>query len=399
MNSLFGRRAILSSIGSNALAPALAIVVSPIIARALGPYDRGLYAAVAAVASFLGVISIIGSDDAAVAASNTGTSKSDVARFLLITIPISGLGTFTAVSLFLNSGDFQLSLMNILLVAAAATALPIYNISIAWLKIGAEVSRINKALVVPAIVRSIFVLAACLLFQVGYVPLLVVTFLANLTVLLPTLRQMYAHSMNGERGVARIARTLGSRALVAWPGNLASLSLLRLDQIVGLSLVGASQLGLYAVAVSIAEIPLVVARAFRNLIYVAPFEEMRRLLVRAMFAVVVVCAGLAAISPMAIRVAFGEVFVGATPAALTLILGTMARAMSELIGTFFIRSSLLKVNTYASLFGLAVAIPAIYLLRDGGALGLATGSSVGYLAALSVQSVELLLRRKAVVGL
>lgn len=389
MRSVTQNTAIAKSLGSNAIAPAMALIVSPIIARTLGPYDRGLYAAVAAAASFLGVVSLFGGDDAVVAAASDGTPKRNIARFLTRLIPVASIFTILGVLFFLESGEYELSLGTASVLALSAAAIPIYNICVAWLKSNLQLNAINKALVIPAVLRTILIIIACVVFQPDFVALLVLTFLANLSGVIP----VFSHIARRHREPSENSGTPSSlirRAAVAWPGNLSSLLLLRLDQILGLYLVGPAQLGLYAVAVSVAEIPLVVARAFRNLVYVASAELIPGLLRTAFAAVLLTSTFLALIVGVGIEFAFGNAFAGAVPATWILIVGTIARASSELLGTLFVRGGQLRVNTLSNIGGLVSAIPLMILLRDLGAAGLAFGSACGYATTVLV----MLMRRR-----
>lgn len=114
-----------------------------------------------------------------------------------------------------------------------------------------------------------------------------------------------------EPPVAR--RTLVSYSTRVWAGSIAGLLLMRLDQVLMAPLSSANQLGYYAIAVNVGEVPLIVNGALREVIFASDagrnnndrLEQVARL---SGVACLVIAGGVAAISPWFIPLVFGRVY-------------------------------------------------------------------------------------------
>jgi O-antigen/teichoic acid export membrane protein len=182
-----------------------------------------------------------------------------------------------------------------------------------------------------------------------------------------------------------------------WIGGLAGIVLARLDQVLMTPLSDSRQLGLYAAAVAIAEIPYVVSGATRDVILAsdaARADDARalqasRLTFLATFAF---AAALAAISPLLISIAYGTAFSGATPMLVLLLVASVAYAPGMTSGGLLLsrgrpalRSLSLAGACVINVLLLPILVPAL------GGVGAALASVAAYLAFSAANLV--LLRR------
>jgi O-antigen/teichoic acid export membrane protein len=169
-----------------------------------------------------------------------------------------------------------------------------------------------------------------------------------------------------------------------WIGALTGVVLSRVDQILMAPLAGARELGFYAAAVAIGEIPYVVSGATRDVMLAAdaadPDDRRAQQASRAtLFVTAAVCLLLAALSPVLIRFAFGAEFAPATPMLVVLLIaaflytpGSSAGAVLMARGRPGARSSAIAT---ACVLNLAV-LP--LFIAHGGGIGASWASVIGY---------------------
>ena len=196
----------------------------------------------------------------------------------------------------------------------------------------------------------------------------------------------------------RIAVTPLVREGLTYAGSqLAEAAGNRLDQVLAVSIIGATQAGYYAVAVAIAAIPV----SFGHAIGAALFRDLAssgsrargaqaRALRLGMISGVIVGGGLAALSSWAVPVVFGSEFRGAAPSVLLLLCSAPAT-----VGGYVATIALAAQNrgaemTVAQALGLVVGIALLYILGSRlGAIGAAAASVVGYWSAMAIAVARL----------
>ncbi|NIZ92160.1 lipopolysaccharide biosynthesis protein, partial [Kineococcus rubinsiae] len=181
--------------------------------------------------------------------------------------------------------------------------------------------------------------------------------------------------------IARSGVAYGSRA---WGGELSVFIVLRLDQTVMLPLAGASQLGLYVVAVALAEVPTMLLGDLRRLLLteVAATRDARiaaRACRLALLAIgVPVVLGMAA-TPFLIPLLFGSEFAGAVPMAVVLLGASMFSGLNLFLGGSISALGRPGAQSAAQAASLVVAVLSIGLIAPFGGMGAAWGSLASYL--------------------
>lgn len=178
----------------------------------------------------------------------------------------------------------------------------------------------------------------------------------------------------------RYSRPLGREALAFgasnWLASLAILGNLRLDQLLMAGLVSSRQLGLYAVATTVATFSSVFVGAltlgmFPRVARGDP-ELARRACRIALTLVVLTSAGAAVLLPLLLPLLFGSSFQDAVPMALILLLTGITSAFTTVLGISLAAAGQPRATVRPQVVGLVVAIPLLILLLPGtGGLGAA----------------------------
>jgi len=130
-----------------------------------------------------------------------------------------------------------------------------------------------------------------------------------------------------------VARYAGAAAL----GTVGSLLVIRLDQVLMVFLTSQAELAYYAVAVSMAELPLTVVGASRDLAFSLTAERGDPQIVARFCRLTLLASGLmcllgAVATPFAFPLLFGKLFSPAVPMMEILLAGTLGRAVTTVIG-------------------------------------------------------------------
>ncbi|WP_255479787.1 MATE family efflux transporter [Quadrisphaera oryzae] len=383
-------------IAVNMFAPAVALVSSPLLARALGPDGRGLYAALTVPLILAGTLGTLGMQDSLTYhVANKLLSVRGALKFALwwiapasiLTVICTGAYGFYLFSseslvrgtffILLAAVPFQIALN---LLAGIATGSrnfsSIYVIQIAspLLRLGFLVSLLGLVIGKPEIAAAIFFAPSILL-----VPLV-------------WRRVRREHNPKTEDRASR--KEAGRYALAAFPGVLATLSTARLDQLLALPLIGASQLGIYASAVALAELPLVVALAARTLSLSAPGENpavsQTRLLRNSFFLTSLTCFFLWVAAPTIIPTLFGTDFTGAIEPCRILLTGSLLYAVASTCTGILLRAGRPKTQSTLLILSAGLGVIGLFALAPYGAVGAALASSLSY-AAVSIVALACVL--------
>lgn len=180
-------------------------------------------------------------------------------------------------------------------------------------------------------------------------------------------------------------RSLGGYGLRLWVGSLSGVLLARVDQTLMTPLSSAYELGLYVVAVSVSELPLILHRAVRDVTFVADAHTHQddRLAAAARISTalsVLVALGLGLTMGWWVPLLFGAEFAGAVPVAAVLLVGVVLGTSGSIAGAGLsargrpgLRSIALLVACVANIAVLLVLVP------TWGAMGAAWATVVGYL--------------------
>jgi O-antigen/teichoic acid export membrane protein len=239
--------------------------------------------------------------------------------------------------------------------------------------------RLTQALVRVLPIAALFVIGR--LDVVSATVVLAASQFVGVLVYLPLLRSR----LRGEPRPAPDAQApaLLNYGLRFWAGALTGMLLSRLDQALMTPLSSTYQLGLYAVAVSISEIPLVFNSAVRDVIFVAETrrgdEERLAQATRISTAVTVVAsAGIALLTVLFLPAVFGSAFTPSIPVTLLLLVGACLLTPGSVAGMGLSARGRPGLRSISFGIGLAVNVIGIVLLIPPyGAAGAAVATILG----------------------
>jgi O-antigen/teichoic acid export membrane protein len=373
---------------ANLLIPLSGILVSPFLSRELGPEGRGLYAALSLPIVVCGWFGTYGLQDALTFHLRNGSmSRKAAAKVsLLATVPLGllGIGLLALLGLFVF-GDAPGHYREYLSLALLAPLHILANLLIGALTGASDICGVNLVKVVPALLRTVIVIAACLVFDLSaYVAglLFLASVVGGLVVGLARLRAAPAQGEPDPPGSAIPIGSLVRYSLLCLPGVLTAISAARLDQIIGLPLIGAQELGYYAVAVSVAEIPMVIATAARTVLMGRPATSDPRAATRvarvAVLASVLACGVLAGTAGLAVPLVFGRAFAPAIGPTVILCAATVLYTCMVIFGAVLLAHGRAGWSSTALVTGCAAGIGLLVLLAPRGAVGAAIASLCGY---------------------
>lgn len=189
------------------------------------------------------------------------------------------------------------------------------------------------------------------------------------------------------------SKSLLHYGIKVWAGSLAGILLMRIDQSLIAPLSDAAQAGLYAVAVAIGEVPLMVSAAVRDVAFVseASGSDDDRLMRSARISTFL-CGGIA----LAIGITmywwlpplFGSDFVPAIPVTVVILAAVVAGVPGSLAGSGLSGRGRPGLRSWSLIVACAVNIAVIVVLIPHlGALGAAVGTLVGNLVACGMNLI------------
>lgn len=392
------RRSMVATAAANYAAPLASLATAPILARTLDVDGRGRLAA--AVAPHFLALSVASFGLPESVTYHVASRRSS--PFKALAIALCGLlvgGIVAAVSIVaasapLSQGDADLRYFMIIGAAFTPSALAIAGLR--GLAAGvAEWELVNREKYLTSSLRLsliifLFVTGRLTVFSAVLV-ILVVPIVASVVYLrlIRTFREGLEQTSNEISTPVRPILTYATRV---WLGAAAGILLTRLDQVLLTPLADVRQLGLYAVAVGLGELPVQMSAAGRDVLISADAAtnsdarvgSASRVLILATLAV----AGLmGASTPLLLRWVFGPEFESATTATWVLLSvavlgspGSIAGAALTARGRPGIRSVAIACGALINLLLLLALVPRI------GALGaaLATLGGSGFAAALNI---------------
>lgn len=256
----------------NSFPPLVALFSGPILAQALGVDGRGAVAAATAPLALVVTVATFGVPEAVTwaIARNPNLARNASKRGVLIVI-VAGLLAMGAVVLsaaWLSGGDP--TVQQLILVACLAI---VPNLLVGVFRGVASATQSWRLVALERIVTSSLRLAVLIPFWLtGTLTPLVATIavaampVTGLFVYIGRMRSLDPRAFE----VPREARTAGllSYGLRIWVGSLSGILLSRLDQVLMTPFAGTYQLGLYVVAVSVSELPLIINQAVRDVTFV-----------------------------------------------------------------------------------------------------------------------------------
>lgn len=375
------RRAVLLMTASSFLVPAAGLLTAPILARALSTDGRGELAAALAPAALMLAAATLGLPDALTyfLAKNPRATRPAMLWASLVTVALGLvclLVTFVALS-FLSGGDSSLGRLILL-----ATVMTIPALVVNVLRGAATGRQMWTAVAVERlIITSIRVLAFGLLFTADQLTVFAgvlvncVTPIVAGVVYWPLFRPVQQPDQPAlfdddgsavESGTLQAIVSFGTRV---WLGSVASMVLARSGQLLMTPLSSVRDLGLYSVASTISDLPLIVALAIQGALFGVNSQVRDAAKVTAtarltLLAAVVGCLLMGGTLPFWIQPLFGREFAAATvptmmllASALLCIPGLMAATGLTAWGRPGLRSTGLTVTLIANIIAFVLLVP------------------------------------------
>lgn len=256
---------------SSLLVPAAGILTQPILAQALGVAGRGELAAALAPAALAVAVATLGLPEALTyyLAKHPRATRPALMWATLISGGLGGaclLGTLGTLP-FLSTGDPELGSLILLATALTIPALVVGALRGAacgrqmWNAVAAE-RLANSAL------RIVLIVALWLVGELTVVTAVVVTSLSPILSGVAYWRLLVRPAEDGtETSKSVMLHQLLSFGSRMWLGAVASMLLARIGQILMAPLASVEQLGLYSVANTISDVPLIVALAIQGALF------------------------------------------------------------------------------------------------------------------------------------
>jgi O-antigen/teichoic acid export membrane protein len=270
-NQRIGHSALITAL-SNSILPVTSLASGPILAHVLGPQDRGIMAAVLAplfVASFVASLALPDATVYVIAGLGTPIKRAaNMATVMLIPLGVvAASGIWLAAPILMHGTPEAIPTLR-----AVVWTLPF--LMIALMQRGAIMGNRNYRL--GSLERStaafgrLGLIIAFALFGVLTATTAVwsniAPNLAAMVLMFIIIRRLKSPDSGGPSG-RDLFKKMGAYALKGWGGVSANLVNWRLDQAILPALTHATQLGYYAVAVSLAEIPSMMIGATKNVVF------------------------------------------------------------------------------------------------------------------------------------
>lgn len=374
--------------------PVTALITGPVLARVLGPDGRGTYAAVLAPMLVVAFLAHIGLPDAttyAVARLRIpkGHVVATVTRLTVLYSSIATVALWLLAPALLHQSPSAVTLFRV-----AVLTLPLQMILIILRQTtsgSGDFHWRNLERVSNAILRFIAIVlaaAAGLLTLTSAVWITILAGLVGLPILLVTLfgwrlqRLRFDPKTRVER--PHLGKDLALYGLRGWGGVFAYLVNYRLDQALLVVLVAPAQLGFYAVAVSLAELPQTAFMQMKNILFAESAARDSMLLIaracRLLLLITVVLALIGmAVAPFAIPIMFGRDFEPAVRMSQILLAGTVPFLTDSIISAGMLSLGLPGRRSIGSIIGAVVTVVGLVVLCPRyGAIGAAWTSLIAY---------------------
>lgn len=392
---------------SNLALPLTSLASGPILARTLGPVQRGEMAAAIAPVFVLMFIANMGLPEAAtygVAAlrQNPRAVFLRCAALSLVYGIVTAVGLWFAAPYLLRYAPDAIPvlrtvllllplLMLVILLRATVNGMRRFG-AVNAERVGTPLLRL-AAFAVLAVAGSLTVMSAAL----SQVIATVVGGCFLLVVLLRSARAVPGTTAPG------LTRTLAAYGLRGWGSVLGNLVNWRLDQLVLVALVSPKQLGLYVVSVHFAEIPSTAVNAVRNLLFAeSAHRDEVALVARAarivsFLATVIAACGVVA-APLMVWILFGSDFSESVPMVQILLVGSIPFCAEQILGAGLLatgrpgrRSMSQMIAAFVTVIGLLVLAPVL------GGVGAALTSLIAYSVSFAITTAQF--RRLSGLGL
>jgi O-antigen/teichoic acid export membrane protein len=374
---------------ANAVPYLAAFLTAPILARTLGPEGRGVLAAVLVPLSVAPIVAQVGVGQYVVREAARGRPTREIVGS--IGLPLLFVGALAAFfaddlsSLFIPAGHEGHTLLQIGFSILAVGLLANLLQDIVWGREGWRVLTITR--MIPPVTYAVALAVLAVLDDVSVASAVIALWASSILLFAPLLgvvRDAWVPRI--KIGVIKEGFTFG---LKSWLGALSEQANLRLDQLLMIGIVSRHDLGLYAIAVSIATLPTLATSAFGSYVLPRVATGDEHVVGRAsrVGLVVILCAGslVALASPIGLPLVFGDAFSDALPIVLILLIGLAPMSTISIVNPALGGAGVPVAGTYAEIAALAVTVPGLLIaLPLIGAIGAAIVSSAAYMVSATV---------------
>lgn len=373
----------------NTLVLVSGLVTGPLLAHALGPDGRGTLAAILVPLGIAPFILSLGLETYAGRQAARGEPLGLLFGSLgTLTLLIGAVGVAAAVPLAMFLAHGRHVVLVFLLVGFGLMPLALIQSLLFWMATGLE--RWRMVVVTRLVAPLVAVAGLAVLFVLGKLTVpsaSIVTLAGGLLATLPLLPLVA--SLGRPRFSGAIAREGLVFGLKDWLAQISAVANLRLDQLVMIRLVSPSQLGLYAVAATLAGFSQVltssVSGATLPVVAQGDVGVAARSVRLTVMAIVALSVPVALVTPFAIPLIFGHDFAGAVPMAAVLLVAGVPLAGVNVLGRAMTNSGYPGAGAIAQGVAVGLTVPGLVLLVPVlGATGAALVSLVAYAASFAV---------------
>ncbi len=382
-----------SSFGNLAL-PISALVTGPLLARALAPEGRGLMAALLAPISLANLMFTLGVPESMTYHAAKGylngykALKVGLAGGLICSVVACAVMFLVSPSLLRTEPQYLPALRLLLL------TLPLSLTFAAWRGIiqgrhGFGIIR-NERLtgVVLRLLLLVAFVSGGVLTPVNATWISVLSGIAGSACLIPAL---FRRGPNSSESISAggVAKYAGATAV----GTLGVLLVVRLDQTLMISLTSPAELGYYAVAASLAEVPLTIVTAIRDVVFTFAAEADDSRIVARLCRVTLlfmgsVCLTGGLLASVVVPILLGRSFAPSVRMVQILLLGTVASAVTAIIGAGLLSAGKAWIRSAIQLGGAALTAALLFRFVPRGGGVAASWVTASTYAALAVASLS-----------
>lgn len=379
--------------GASYLVVALGLITGPIVARALGPVDRGHYAAIYVYANVMVTLLALGFPQAIAHRLVNRLERPE--RLIGVAFRFSAV-------LLVPATAIAIAVVGGLLDTPPGTAVYLGIFAIAAAPIGVFGSALQAVLTASGALGVLsWLRAAPLLVNFGGVALLAL--IGQLTLESYLVLTVFLSLMSGAlawhfvrirpRGHAPL-RPLLAFGLRGYPASFARLLNVQLDQLLLAPLVGPAQLGFYAIAVTVSRAPIALAEALSVRATGSVIDRERRLRVAlaeryiriALLVTATASGALAAVAPLLVPLLYGRAFEAVVAPVLLLLPGAVASSGARVATSCLVVIGRPGVTSIAEISALVMTTCGLlYALPRFGIAGAAAVSSIAYTYRFAIQ--------------
>jgi O-antigen/teichoic acid export membrane protein len=376
----------------------LGFLTGPILARALGPSGRGAVASVLVYSGLVATVLGLGVSTAVIHALRNGRQSEReivgaLVRFASALMPFSLIAAVLVASFVLPPLGRAEPLGFAFVAFAPLAVLGLCLISVLLAR--GELEKIAQIRAVSGVLTALAVIGLALGGALSTTSFLLLLLISGVGVLGFTVALVRVPP--SRRGSLAPLLRFGMRA---YPGSLANVANFQLDQALIAPFLGTTQLGYYAISVTLSSLPLSLSGAIGSRIYGAvgvdpagniDLQRTARVLRLSVAAAAIVAAGLAAAAPIGLPLLYGSAFEASIVPLLLLLPGMVAASAGSVAEAALVLLGRPGTNSRAEAVALLTTV--VGLLAFLGPLGivgaaLTTSAAYGLRAAIQLRALR-----------